>query len=212
MKKVTLLTIATCFLILSSQAQIPKGTTFLGGTIGYSHSDGLTGSQEPHKQNIINLAPVVGKFIKDNLVAGLILNYSSNTISSDPSGNPYNRVYGGGVFVRKYKALGNRFYLFGEASLDATRNKSYTFSGIDYNISTKGFSINLDAQPGISYMVSKHLQLETALSNLFSIGYAHNKVTTVSIVGPTTTKESTFSINTNFSYFSNFNLGFRFFL
>lgn len=65
MKKIYLTIVTVSLLVCSSNAQIKKGSIFLGGDIGGSiqktKSEGVTNN----KQNGINISPVFGKAIKE---------------------------------------------------------------------------------------------------------------------------------------------------
>ena len=126
MRKLYLLTIAVLGITAISNAQISKGSTFLGGSVNvYSNSskDENPASIED-KSSSWGIRPQFGKAIATNKILGIFLNYSTseNQYASYPySGtfpisptkfNSENTSYGGGFFYRQYYLLSNRFFPF----------------------------------------------------------------------------------------------------
>ncbi|HKO79711.1 MAG TPA: hypothetical protein VJU78_04910 [Chitinophagaceae bacterium] len=114
MKKI-LPVIITVFVFVSSvNAQIKKGSVFLGGDISGSTQKTKYGDITTNKQNGINISPVFGKAIKDNLVPGV--NAGANIYNNDnpPENGVYDtKAYNVGVFLRKYKNISTSgFYIF----------------------------------------------------------------------------------------------------
>ena len=68
MRKILLAIITASLFVNSANAQIKKGSIFLGGDISGSTQKTKTGGITTNKQNGINISPVFGKAIKDNLV------------------------------------------------------------------------------------------------------------------------------------------------
>jgi Outer membrane protein beta-barrel domain len=205
MKKVTLLSLAFICIVSIANAQINKGSVLLGGGINFNHNKDENNNV---KSNWIGLTPAFGKAIRQNTVAGIQLLYShlKNNLTSFPE-NEINS-YGVGVFIRKYKPLGNGFYLFGEAGLLYT-SSSYTYFYPTYKNKQEYKSIGINLYPGISYAVSKKFHLEASLANLLTFRYSKNKITSAGII---TQDKNDVDLNVNASSLSNINVGFRFFL
>ncbi len=109
---VSLLISATFF----ASAQITKGSTYIGGSVGVSSykREELTATTQEGTRNYFSFNPAVGKAVKENLIAGIDLSYSR---SNDK--NYYNitdtteaESIGGGIFVRRYLSIVKRFYFF----------------------------------------------------------------------------------------------------
>jgi len=213
----SLLMIAFAFsLFTTAHAQIKRGGTWLGGSVGYSETktDNPGTTQDP-KNKTVGVYPAIGFVVKDNLIFGVGVNYSNTKYENT---NGYNesktKNYGGGVFLRQYVPIVNRLYIFGEANAFYRATRS-NFSTIDYygnktKYKTKGWNGNLTVSPGVSVAINKSLHLETGFSNLFYISYQKSK-TSLDISAPASeTKSSTFSVGASLENASTFYVGFRF--
>ena len=197
-------------------AQISKGSLFLGGNINFYSSDNSADDNSiGYKQDVFTVSSVIGKVIKNNLVLGAGLGYSHTKYRQGPTNIPNDQKsngYSGNVFLRKYMGLGKNFYIYLESALGARYDKSDN-SPINLNNNYKTISVSLGVTPGISYAISKKLQIETGFNQLLSIGYSHekgNKNPSYSVPY----KTNTFSVSTGFnnSYFSSIFFGFKLFL
>jgi hypothetical protein len=189
MKKLFLSSLAV-FIVFLSQAQIKKGTVFIGGNIGFSNQTAKTTDSvnlPVSPGTSFNFNPSVGWAIKDNLVFGIDLVYGYQKINYPPSYFDYyykQESYSAGVFLRRYKVLGSGFSIFGQASLHYSYSKNTYYTNTwaaQSNIlgvqSAKNYGGTLGFYPGIAYTVSRHWQMETGLPNLVHINYTHSKQT-----------------------------------
>ena len=203
-----LLIAATC-----TNAQITQGKYLLGGSVSYSSNQPIPSNGTPTQQ-IFNSNIQIGKAVKENTVAGLILSYYSNN-----GGGAYKaNGYGAGVFYRKYKPLTKGLYFFGEA--DALYNYSRNTQG-KFEIGSEGTrnttnGAMLSFVPGLSYAVWKKLQMELSMPYLLTISYGRGKTETTStgIQQVTTSKTNSFGANAslNANILNNFAIGFKFLL
>ena len=222
MKKIALLTITSFCIFPIANAQITKGSTFLGGSINVFSDKDETSIDEETEQSNWNIRPQIGKAIANNKILGLFLNFAnytyeqkynnSNSVKNETS------TTGGGVFYRSYYPLGQRFFLFGDASLglnftdEIRTNKNGTVSYDSFkNDITEGI---LSLTPGISFAATKKLYLEAAFSNLLVLSYQSSKGTEYSSPNTVlkTTQGTQFSANANASGFNYFAVGFRWIL
>lgn len=210
MKKQLLLFLLTgLFLSTVSNAQIKKGAIFLGGDIGGSNQKTeYNNGAFPERQTGLLISPLFGKAIKENLVFGgnLTVNLSNNkTIATNTQAKQ--QSYGGGFFLRKYKSVGKSgFYLFMQGGVNYIYYHSKADSNGPLTLNTNTVSVNI--YPGISYSVSKKLQLETGLNNLLSLNYYTEK----NIYGsgsPTIAKVKGFNIAGSIDNPASLYLGFR---
>jgi outer membrane protein assembly factor BamA len=197
---------------LITNAQIKKGTIFLGGAVGGGYSKG---SAEPYatKQTSVSISPAYGVFTKENIVWGGDLYFQHNKSEYNNAGanTDQKQIYAGaGVFVRQYFPVANRFYLYGQARLgvyyqhDDNINASATTK-------TRGYGVSVALHPGITYALKKNIYLETGLNNLVSVGYGHLKTTQTGTV-TTTGKSNSFGFNGNTSGGAEITVGIRFLL
>ena len=223
MKRFTLFSI-TIFLFASAKAQITKGSTFLGGSVNFS-SDKSSPSRTTDVETINSnwgIRPQIGKTFRDNKVAGIFFDMggSVNKQSRAPSdlSQTKNSIYGGGVFLRNYFSIANRFYLFGDASfgIASIRNENLFDNGTTRFIaySNKGIQTNLSLAPGISFAASKNVHLEAAFNKLLSLTYCSGKSEeyTSPAVLYRETKTKNFTASANANAFNGLFLGIRFIL
>ena len=160
---ISILLIATT----GTNAQITQGKYLLGGSVSYANNQDVQYSGSgPQKYFTSNIQ--IGKVLKENTVAGLILsyNFTNNGLATYKS-----NLYSGGIFYRKYKPLTKGLYFFGEADVvyDYSRNTQANFEiGSDgTRYTTNGARISL--VPGLSYAVWKKLQMELSMNNLLNL-------------------------------------------
>lgn len=197
---------------ITTNAQINEGRYLLGGSFSFSNAKNPQGTGVQNQALFTNIQ--LGKVIKENTVAGVILSYG---YSKNISLNKLDQ-YGAGVFYRKYKPISKSFYLFGEA--DALYNYAKSTDG-NFQIGSNGtrYTSNtgsLSFTPGISYSVCKRVQMELLMQNLVSLSYGTTKNETTSMGTSTisSSKSNNFSanLNVNSNLWNNFGIGFKFLL
>lgn len=199
-----------CISIASAQAQIKKGSIWLGGNIGYSENKNDFESNPDYKYRSLGINPAIGTAIKDNLIAGIIVSYNKTRVTNNGSIIESKDILkGGGIFVRQYVPIVNRLYVFGEANATYKSfrgNESQSYNNIKIN--KKGWEAALNFSPGVSYGISKKLQLETGFNSLFHI--AKTKRNNTSAANGYDMKTESFSAGLNLENESYFFIGFRF--
>ncbi len=158
--KQLLLLAAACCIITVSKAQITKGSTMIGGSIGYNYSDTKnidtnTNYNSSTTSNGFNFGVSYGKCFKENTFWGVTASFSYSdskniTVFNNASNSYQSRNLYIGVFERKYYPIITNFYCFGQAGLGF----NYGNSELTIN-SSKGYDISLNLFPGISYKASK---------------------------------------------------------
>jgi hypothetical protein len=210
MKTKILLSFAILFFAaITTEGQITEGKYLLGGAFNFYSSDNP-------KNNSENVNIQFGKVIKENTVVGVIGSLTGGTNNSSTEKYKINR-YSAGVFYRKYKPLGKNFYFLQEIDASFQHSKELTnyFSNIPEYLHTESNGVLISYIPGLSYAVSKKMQIELTMPNLASFSYTHVK-TVNSQLPPTLLpqKANNFSgmINLNSNLINNFGLGFKFLL
>lgn len=163
---------------LASNAQITKGSILLGGNIGFSTQTYNANSPNEQKTTFLSAVPNYGWAVKDNTVLGFDLDYGYQSYNYPGSDKSTSNTYGAGIFLRNYKNLGGRFYLFGQGGLDGsyTTTKDINLSATPTTeIDTKGYSLAIDFYPGIAYLVGNRLMLETGFPDIFYARYNHSQ-------------------------------------
>lgn len=177
MKKVLLAILTISLFVYSADAQIKKGSIFLGGDIAASSQKTKYDNGNDRESKALTITPVFGKFVRDNLVVGGSLSFSRNRTVNDFSVMTRFNNYGASVFMRKYKPIGkNGFFVFLQGGLTGNYLTTVSRSPMpQYNEEMKRTSISLGANPGISFAVNKKLHLETGFNNLLAVSYFNER-------------------------------------
>jgi hypothetical protein len=206
MKKIYLLICANFLVLGFVNAQITKGSLWLGGNLGFSSSKNDNGQNS--KQSSYNISPSVGTAVKQNTIVGLQLNFTHdhNAYSSSEQTNSNS---GGGIFLRQYWEIVKRFSAFGHFT-GTYSSINQTNESQNYKNEVKGWSIGVGASPGVSFEVNKWFQLEAGFYNLFYLNYSNKNNKTTIPSGQSSYDGHSVSAGINLENASNFNLGFRF--
>lgn len=173
MERLTLTTIAILLFASVTNAQITKGSTFIGGQISGGKQEFKNGSSS-QEQNALFISPAIGTAIKQNLIAGVDFTYSH--LKSESTGNLVNEGngYGAGFFLRRYAPIASRFYFFLQGRAGYSHEKNESKSGTN-PYSSKSSYYNLGLYPGVSFALTKSLHVEAGLNNLALFSYSHGK-------------------------------------
>ena len=178
MKKLFLSALAVFFVFLS-QAQITKGTTFIGGGVSFGNSSSTGGDTSNYYANprssSFNISPSISWAVKDNLVFGVSLGYGHSKSDYESPKGPINKLntYSGGIFLRKYQPVGKGFNLFLQSNLNFVYSKT-TYSADQQSESTSTtWGPSLGLAPGVAYRLGRHWQAEAMLPGLASLYYNH---------------------------------------
>ncbi|HEX2629567.1 MAG TPA: hypothetical protein VHM26_11155 [Chitinophagaceae bacterium] len=202
---------------LTATAQVNKGAIFLGGNLGFGTAKTDYGSSSnAMKSNSVTISPAFGIAVKNNLVVGIMGNFLSSTIKETNTPTPAKnttRMYGGYFFVRKYKAIGKSgFSLFAQGNVGGSYTKGESENQpLGYGQEIKITSAGVSVAPGISFAVSRKLQLETGFNNALSFTYASQKAINYQVNMPVSSQKTRgFEMSTSLNSFtSSFYLGFR---
>ena len=205
-----------CFIFIFSalfvNAQITKGSLFLGGGIGYgSQKSNTNAGTSISKQNNFFINPAIGVAVKENTIVGGDLNFDTQKRENIYNDNEkYNdNSYGGGIYIRKYLPVAKRFYIFGQGRIGVNYNDGKTSQPVDYRATSKGYDINIGIYPGVSFQLNNKLHLETGFNNLLYAKYGHTKAKTSLPGNETSTTTNLFSAGTSLNGFSSLYVGFR---
>jgi hypothetical protein len=183
MRTLQLLAFVSLFFNLTANSQIPKGSLFFGGDVAFSFEKGSSNTGE-YDVNQFYFAPVFGLALKQNFLAGIYLMY--HTVESDVPldfNDLDQQSYGAGIFARQYFPLGkSRFSVFLQEQASVIKDKIKQAYSTTDRIDQDLFIINVAAYPGLSFNLSRKLQLESGFSNLFGIRYVHRETTSGTIV------------------------------
>jgi len=210
MKTKILLSFALLFFtVINTNAQITKGRYLLGGSAAYYNS-----STDNSNSAYLNLQ--FGKVVKLNTVVGIT---GSLSASKNHYGNNGYKLYqyNAGIFYRKYKPLVEKLNFFAEMDAVFQHGSNYGtyFFNVGQNLYTNLNGIQLSFIPGLSYAVTKNLQLELTMPNLATISYASIKTVDSKLpAGVSPQKGNNFSanVNLNANLINNFGIGFKFLL
>ncbi|QNF33493.1 porin family protein [Adhaeribacter swui] len=169
MKTIVLLLFS--FVVVSNcYAQIPAGTTFIGGSASFSNrTDKNTRNPDIDNKSVstsYSLYPKAGYFITDNIALGLGINYYSNRTkykesSIDESFRGKQHSLGINPFARYYKMLGEKIGFFGQFTLSYENGKS---KNNDF-IYQKQTSFGASLAPGFVFFATPKIGIETTIGN-----------------------------------------------
>ena len=205
MKKITLLLSAILLIVAISNAQISKGTIWLGGSIGYGNSKQ---GEQNFKQRNINISPAVGVAVEENTIMGIQLNFSKSKFESS-TGSQESHAYGADLFLRRYWQIVNRLSAYGHFRAGYASTKEENKSP-NYSREVPGWSIGLGATPGIAFSINKKFQLEAGFNNLLYINYNKSKSHVVNAGMSSYFENENFSGGLNFDNASSLQIGVRF--
>lgn len=195
---------------LTATAQIQKGSTFLGGDLSFSTESGSSSNNINYKTGGFYVLPAFGKAIKENLIVGTdILYWYNHSDVSDDFNDLKQWVYGAGIFIRQYQLIPKtKFALFIQGNLSVENDNTKQGYNTPDKIETVILSVGLGLRPGMSYTISKKLQLETGFNNLVGARYFH-RTSTSGTVNPVTGKASGFNLYASLENETRFYVGFR---
>lgn len=181
MKRIVLMGAVALFGL--SNAQIAKGTSYLSGQVGYYHSENNDDAGSRRKDDVIRILPTAGYFVNTNLAVGLGIGYKS-AVTKYKVGNAAvsnlleikdtDNAFVVAPFVRKYWALSDRLYIFGQLQvpLEFGQEKIDANSDIfmgDPLLATSSSrknnytNIGVNIKPGLDYFVSKNWSIEATI-------------------------------------------------
>ena len=211
MQKRILLAVLAVTVAAGGNAQIKKGALLLGGQLSFNSQKNESTAPNAYSttNNAVFISPAFGRAIRENLIAGFDLLYSHGKYQASPNAKQLSDGYGAGFFIRRYKELGKGFYLFGQARVGGMYNQQrYTdLAQPSANASSRGFTAQLGFYPGVSYAVSKKLQVEAGFSNLAALRYEHTRQTPAGN-NPVYTSNA-FSFSSSLSSFAGPSIGFQ---
>lgn len=170
-RKIFTLFLAATTFVFSSRAQINKGSILLGGAIAFAAS---TEEIATKKQTNFYVSPLIGIAIGGNTITGVSLQYGHE----ERDGSYDLSAYAAGIFLRKYKPLGKGFYLFGEGNLKfhySRHTDSYINTQPIQEYESNNYAIGIALNPGVSYEISRRLQLELIFPDFLVSRYSWGK-------------------------------------
>lgn len=185
MKKIIILTGLHLLAALACFGQTGAGNLLVGGS-GHFNDREISRSFNDNWQQQSSYAFQLqgGKFIRDNLALGLKFQYSYSKSHNElvydnlkRSSSNNGSSYSGGFFIRKYVAVTNKLFFYGQgsSSLIFMRHNQETSRNVPNLVTqsnTRG--IVVDLSPGFTYLISPKVGLD--LSNYgLSYGYYRNK-------------------------------------
>jgi len=122
--------------------------------------------------------------------------------------------YNFNVFIRHYHSLSNKFYLFGEGQAFFLTNRSTQKQNTDGKViyAVNGKTLGLGVSPGVSYVVSKRIHLESQLPNIISLSSYRNSTENFQSSLVQESESKGVSVNVNVSPNNPFQFTFRFVL
>ena len=189
MKKIILSGALLSIASLNAYSQISAGTVSIGGALNYVRSSikneippTAIGINSNYTTSSLNIQPIVGYFISDNLSIGINTGVSFGNSEQAESGrfadsnqnyernsSRKERIVSLGPVARYYKFIGDKFALFGQFGAGYKNNyfsdySNHSNSVYSYNGRSQGFYANLS--PGITFFPTKKLGIEISVNGL----------------------------------------------
>lgn len=210
----------TAFVCSIVHAQVKKGDIVLGGNLSWFDQSqqqfgGNATSVNSSSRNL-SIAPAFGKVIKDNLILGFDIGYSNGRSDYTGSSGINSNGFSAGIFLRKYKPLGNGFFLFGQSRVGggythSSQNEPQGNQPSEDVNNTYNFALQFF--PGIAYALNQKWQLEAGLPNFFSVSYSNSRETVSYTNQPDTHFNAhSFSLQSSITGSTALSVGLRYFI
>ncbi len=170
MKKITLATVMLLsFISVGVYAQTTQGQKMIGGS--FSISSTSYDNNASGEYSSFTIAPSFGYFIKDNVVVGASVSFSTNS-SGTGTAKATTSSFGVGPFARIYKFTSNdRFAFFAQGAVAIQSSQSKSSTDV---VTSKSTSLGLRVSPGFAYFFNEHWAGELSLTG---ISFSSNKET-----------------------------------
>lgn len=132
-------------------AQVSQGNWLVGGNASFSYTESKSGSTNPYKAIIIDLAPNVGYFVIDQLALGAKVNYRRNQSESNDIKNTFESM--------NISPFARYYILESDKMLNPFLESSYRF-GVFESDNTQEFSIG----GGLAIFVNQNVAYEITLN------------------------------------------------
>ncbi|PZR29317.1 MAG: hypothetical protein DI535_02950 [Citrobacter freundii] len=211
MKKFLLsLFIASSCILFTAHAQIKKGAVLLGGDLNVRHTKVSVPDDVIRKETNVNLNASYGKAIRENLIFGGSVSWLNSSVDDENTVFDYkSNTWGLGAFLRKYQQLGSSgFFVFAQGALSGNYSYGKSRSNTLNESKGTGWSAALIAYPGISFSLTKKLQIETGLSDFLRLSYGHGRTDYENPMVADQVSNS-LSFSSSIENFSNLYIGFR---
>jgi len=202
--------VTICVLVIAAPvfAQIPKGSSTVGGNISWVRQKVQHGfepgypQKSEYKISVLSITPSYGYFIVNNLCVGANVNTSFGGSTTKPYTDlpelkTHTRSLGAGPMVRYYLPLDSKLYAYATASYTWVGSKfEYeSFDEADRIVTTnaKSHYTLLDAGLGLSYFINPGTALEAGFAYTHA-GYKDDN-------GNTTQKTNVIALNIGFRIF-----------
>jgi len=157
-------------------AQIPAGTSTIGGSFSLHHTSYKYPDNRDQTTNDFSLQPSYGYFLIDNLCLGAAIGLSTSSSTAETNVTAVDRksksnAVGIGPFARYYVPLDDKLYVFGQLSYSRNWEKYQSWNSNQANNKStqKYVYYDLGIAAGIAYFLNPHVSLDLAL------GYVHTK-------------------------------------
>lgn len=169
-----------------------------GGKFVNEPASGTSTTVDYPKAFGFQLAPKVGFFLSEDMAFGASVNFGINSSKVSATNSSTNATtIGVAPFFRYYVVNGEKFKLFGEATLglESVTNKA-TVAGVTSKGPKNGIT-TFSVTPNVAYSITENIDLEARL-NFFGINYTSNTTKTEDNAG-NKTKDVNNGLNLGFN-------------
>src|SRR5215211_2962418 len=129
-------------LLLSAAASaqvVQKGDKLVGGSLAWSTDGFDPTASETGTNATIGIFPSFSFAVKDNLAIGVKINFSKESFRSGVD-TSRRLIYGGVLFLKKYKVISDRFGLYFNHGISAMEDEDkHEYAGVTYKNYARGY-------------------------------------------------------------------------
>jgi opacity protein-like surface antigen len=205
MKKSIVYIFCLFMLSLSALAQIPKGSSMIGGSISGSYQKATPTYGDAERTTSIDLRPNYGLFVINNLCVGIGAGFGFSKVVREtqgytPEATDKTTTLSVGPFVRYYVPITQKLYAFADASYGwnwVHFDSNHRDNSLGQGAMTKERTSTWGLGAGISYFMTPNAALELGL------GYTHDhrKETETDFPPASNDKTGTLGLSIGFNIF-----------
>jgi hypothetical protein len=185
---------------------IPKGTRFIGGDLKFNVTESKVKDVVQNNSFMIGITPSFTKFTKDNSAFTISLGYSVTTSGSKSAFNQdllkaSIHTISAGFYLSNYKMFNEKFGVSIRYGGEVGMLFTTTSLTVDSDDLLKGAVLDLNAGPGVIYLLNEKWAIE-GVTSLVNITSAYTQAG----------DQSSYTMGTNISLNPSVGIGFRYFL
>lgn len=217
MQKIFTLTLLL-LIALSSEAQFNKGNKVLGFGLSFYNQTNNSSIYTPLYTNTYqslstSLTLSIAKAKSETRLNGFFISTGYGNSKDDNASNINDRYQenfsvNGGYFIRKYKPIVNKFYVFGEGAASAGYSRQNIYNAPASSNKQTNVYTGVSVYPGIAYKWNDRFLFEVRFADFANINFQYGE--TINNPGDKNINRSvSFGTSLGLGYFNNIGIGAR---